>query len=254
MISHMTDKQKIQWKRVGIEATAIIASILIAFSIEAWWSEQQEKDAERALLSSLREEFQVLQQDVDWRRKYNEGIRETGRQLLRASMALSDELDDQSIDRHLAGLWYNQELAPYALPELTSAISSGDIALISNRQIRRVVASWPERLDRVRNTMQRDLDFFADRLMPFLSANVSLTQILAVEEHVPGHPNEVYEDEFSITVENPVSHRHLLSSPTFRNILIERDVLITDILYLGLDGLDAELESTIGLVSTELAD
>jgi hypothetical protein len=32
---YMTDINKIQWKRIGIEVTAIVASILLAFSIDA---------------------------------------------------------------------------------------------------------------------------------------------------------------------------------------------------------------------------
>jgi hypothetical protein len=249
----MNTVREMPWPRIITESLAIVVSILLAFWIEAWWSKQQDRDAERALLSSIRDEFQVLQQQVPWRRKYNEGIRESIRQLLRASLVPGAELDDQLIDRHLAALWYNQELAPFALPELNSAVSSGDLSLISSRQIRRDVASWPERLDRVRNTMQRDLDFYSERQMPFLSANVSLPQILAVEDHIPGHPNEIYEDEFSIRIENPVSHKHLLSIQEFQNILIEREVLITDILYLGLwDGLDQQLNATLELISARI--
>ncbi len=103
--------------------------------------------------------------------------------------------------------------------------------------------------------MQNDLDFFSDRQMPFLSTHISLPQILAVEDHIPGHPNEIYEDEVSIQIDNPVSHKHLLSIPEFQNILIEREVLITDILYLGIrEGFVIELENTLTLISAELEE
>ena len=36
MALHITETPEIEWKRVGIEATAIIVSILLAFSIQAW--------------------------------------------------------------------------------------------------------------------------------------------------------------------------------------------------------------------------
>ena len=57
MNSHMTNTQKIQWKRIGIEATAIVASILVAFSIDAWWDDTQEKRRVRTTLEGLQTGF-----------------------------------------------------------------------------------------------------------------------------------------------------------------------------------------------------
>jgi hypothetical protein len=53
----MTDTHKIQWKRVGIEATAVVASILIAFSIDAWWDDLQEQRRAHGTLQSLEAGF-----------------------------------------------------------------------------------------------------------------------------------------------------------------------------------------------------
>ena len=33
---------KIPWKRISVEAAAIVASILLAFAIDAWWAELAE--------------------------------------------------------------------------------------------------------------------------------------------------------------------------------------------------------------------
>ncbi len=37
----MTEPQHIPWKRIGVEAVAIVASILVAFALDAWWAEKQ---------------------------------------------------------------------------------------------------------------------------------------------------------------------------------------------------------------------
>jgi hypothetical protein len=37
----MTDSHNIRWKRLAIEAPAIVISILLAFAIDAWWEERQ---------------------------------------------------------------------------------------------------------------------------------------------------------------------------------------------------------------------
>ncbi len=39
----MIRNEKIPWKRISVEAAAIVASILLAFSIDAWWDERQER-------------------------------------------------------------------------------------------------------------------------------------------------------------------------------------------------------------------
>ena len=39
----MTTAHAIQWKRLFVEAIAIVASILLAFSIDAWWEERSDR-------------------------------------------------------------------------------------------------------------------------------------------------------------------------------------------------------------------
>jgi hypothetical protein len=41
---------QIPWTRIAVESIAIVASILVAFAIDAWWEERQERriDAETA--------------------------------------------------------------------------------------------------------------------------------------------------------------------------------------------------------------
>ncbi len=53
----MTESQKIPWSRVAVEATAIVASILFAFAIDAWWADRKVDQWQSAQLRALREEF-----------------------------------------------------------------------------------------------------------------------------------------------------------------------------------------------------
>lgn len=55
----MTESQKIPWNRLAVEAAAIVASILLAFAIDAWWDERQERAEEREVLESLHVEFEA---------------------------------------------------------------------------------------------------------------------------------------------------------------------------------------------------
>ena len=42
----MSSDSQIPWKRITAEGVVIVVSILFAFSIDAWWEERQEQDAE----------------------------------------------------------------------------------------------------------------------------------------------------------------------------------------------------------------
>ena len=53
----MTDAQKIPWKRLSVEAAAIVASILLAFAIDAWWNELQSDRAVEEVLKAVRSEM-----------------------------------------------------------------------------------------------------------------------------------------------------------------------------------------------------
>ena len=50
--------QKIEWKRLGIEAIAIAGSILLAFAIDAWWDERKESNFEEETLQALEDEYE----------------------------------------------------------------------------------------------------------------------------------------------------------------------------------------------------
>ena len=54
----MTETQTIPWKRISVEAMAIIASILLAFAIDAWWEDRNEVRLERRLLTAMLVEFE----------------------------------------------------------------------------------------------------------------------------------------------------------------------------------------------------
>ena len=53
----MNETQKIPWKRLAVEAVAIVASILLAFSIDAWWDDLQQGKQTRTVLTDLEAVF-----------------------------------------------------------------------------------------------------------------------------------------------------------------------------------------------------
>jgi hypothetical protein len=49
----MAESQIIPWKRLSVEAAAIVASILLAFAIDAWWDDYQQRKHLQTVLIDL---------------------------------------------------------------------------------------------------------------------------------------------------------------------------------------------------------
>lgn len=60
----MTQMRDIPWPRILVEGTAIVASILLAFGIDAWWDERRERGDEREVLLALKVEFEVNKREA----------------------------------------------------------------------------------------------------------------------------------------------------------------------------------------------
>jgi hypothetical protein len=53
----MTESQNIPWKRIAVEGAAIVASILLAFAIDAWWDDRQ-------LVQETAEDLAIVQYEL----------------------------------------------------------------------------------------------------------------------------------------------------------------------------------------------
>ena len=62
--SVMTASQTLPWKRLLAEAVAIVLSILLAFSIDAWWDNRSDRHAEQLLLQRLKADFTDIQSAI----------------------------------------------------------------------------------------------------------------------------------------------------------------------------------------------
>ena len=171
----MNRNQPIPWKRIFVEATAIVASILVAFAIDAWWQDRKERAIEVQYLHALREDFvrsielldeieAVHQQQV----AYLESLI-----LATAETPYSEELRRWIDD----GLWNIGTYQPQ-LSALQDLESSGQTQIINNPEIRRSLASVRQRVDTL-ETGQRDLVVSQQTLIdPFLVDRLNLSKLM----------------------------------------------------------------------------
>ena len=229
----MNKSQEIPWNRVFIEATAIVASILVAFTIDAWWQERTDRIVEvsylQALQDDLRRSLEFLNEDeaVQQRQvEYLKSLLSTN-----SDTRYSDELrrwiDDGLFD---VGTYQPQ------ISALRDLESSGQTKIIRNPDIRRALASARQRIDSLEST-QRDFQQSQQSLIdPFLVDNLNLSHLML--DRSANH-----ETDLSVLGSSDFQSR-VAFKISLRGIVSESQSAVRESFEQALELIETELEST----------
>lgn len=233
-----------RWSGILVESVAIVASILLAFWIDAWWADSQQRDREAIVLATLLDDLRAMRRQVDSQRTYNEAILAATTELLQAGTRATPGLETGDVDRLLRDIvWYNpSNLWESATMDLL--VSAGDLAELSDPELVGMLSKLHYRLERAQGRYRLDEAFYRDKLIPFLGSNARLPQILAGIEHAPGMPKWTYEFP-DIDFAELRDHTSLLSNNEFQGLLAVKIDLQHDILKYTLEDLDDELQEVI---------
>jgi len=160
----MSNAQTIPWTRISVEAGAIVASILLAFAIDAWWDGVQERAEEREILSSLCAEFEVNQKVLARTAGIHRRILGAMQEIVSAS-----EMDISVHDESLDSLFSQAGGTPHynpAMGALAATISSGRIDLVRNIELRNRLAGWNAVVSDLILDEQTRRDFVVHELRP----------------------------------------------------------------------------------------
>jgi hypothetical protein len=135
----MTANEKIPWKRLSVEAVAIVGSILLAFAIDAWWDDKSQRAAEFEYLVNLHEDFLGTQEMLADQIKYIEDRFRYVDRILEVIGNHNMEVPPEDFSL-LLGQAYDARTV--ALPAATyqDMINSGNLRLIRNQSLRSNIA------------------------------------------------------------------------------------------------------------------
>lgn len=163
----MPDSHGISLKRIAIEIVTIVASILLAFSIDAWWDERQERTEETEILIGLRSEFSQYRDDLTEGIEYHTNARHMIAELLAATRRGSWDSETLAIDRAIVSLT-DAKTHDFGGGVLDAVISAGRLEIISDYDLRVKLASWSEVLAEFRDDEIRN-QFIAENVaMPYM--------------------------------------------------------------------------------------
>jgi hypothetical protein len=225
----MSETQKIPWKRIAVEATAIVASILLAFAIDAGWQEYIEDQREREVLNALLDDFETTKANIkDWR-NFHLAVQQSNTKLLKAVTSSEITLTNDQIGRLLSALsWWDSE-SHFSTGALNSLVYGGELSLIEDDALRQLLADWPSRIQNFESQQQQDYDFFLNVWTPFLRANSYLPLQSTTDTPVPGRPEEPTL-LIDLQLEGTWSYAEMVASKEFHNILAQKLWIQFDIL------------------------
>jgi len=200
----MVNNQTTPWRRIVAEGAAIVVSILLAFSINAWWEVRAERSLEREYLASLKTEVETAfsEFDADLQSRH------------RLQSMLVRYLTDTEIDKAFMFELLQRATIVNNLSPPTSVmddlVSSGRLQLIRSADVRAGIMLHRQMMEKNELNDQGHRTFVNTRLIPFLSDRVPLTGILRA---APKEGSRVLSDaEFEA----------LNTDERFENMMIER--------------------------------
>ncbi len=222
-----------EWKRglhwFGAEILVVVAGVLIALAINAWWSERQEAREERRLLVALMGEFKANQGRMAEIVAFHKALKATTLTLLAHSAAPSG-LSPESADQLLAdGSWWSS----YTTLESTvldAAVQDGQLRLIRNDALRRRLAAWRSDVSAAAAQSEQELMHYQSVWLPLLRSEAELGQISNRATVIPGTTTP-YQGEKIPLAPLSVDHRPLLAHRNARNALVQKLWIENDVLY-----------------------
>ena len=230
----MKESSNIPWKRIGVEAAAIVCSILLAFAIDAWGSARQSSIEEQELLSQLRVEFLTNSALLEDRRSRHLQVLAALRNLLAATgpAVENESISVTEIKRDLyvtLGWWtYDPQSGV-----LDSIIQSGKIGIIKSGKLRTSLASWPALF----RDLAEDEAFIASYSLEFVFPLYQQETVL----RDLGPLSETGSSQFSWDVSA------ILASRQFENVVQQKFVLTQEVLGYY-DGLKTHIDETLTLI------
>jgi hypothetical protein len=234
----MTANEKIPWKRLTVEAAAIVGSILLAFAIDAWWSARQLDNEEQQTLRQLQAEFQTNAALLAERRGRHEDILNACETILSLTGPESEDLLTDTANARSAieriTIWWTYDPQMGVLAGLTQ---SGGLRIISSDPLRNALASWPSEVQDLVEDEIYAQEFTAGLLEPYLNENLAMRNVVL-------HPS-VNKGKFS---DNLVG---LLAERKFENLVHNKLGLTIQVLR-EYDGLAALVDEILTLIVAEI--
>ncbi|MCZ6808487.1 MAG: hypothetical protein O7D92_01860 [Proteobacteria bacterium] len=238
----MTATQNIPWARLAVEATAIVASILLAFAIDAWWSDREIDQWQTAQLRALHDEFSANLKSLDIIVQTHDSTARSLESLIAQIRDTNDTMQVTVSDAALVALiaWRTSDISTGTLDSL---LSSGKLAEIDSSDIRKSLAAWPSEVGDAQEDEILARDFVQSVVVQILLGQGILEPAFR-SRPLPGDLDEEVEADSSTTFLVSPELIELATIRTIHSQMASRSISHLRVrIQQILDLIDAELET-----------
>lgn len=163
---------------MSLEAVVIVGSILVAFGIDAGWSERQERASERAAIAQLSTDFAVNAARLDTLRATHEAALAASYEIL-ALAGMGGDAEGTRLTGELVRNSFRVWTYDPVLGGINSLIQSGTLGILRNEALRVAIAGWPDLVQDFKEEEDRERETVFDRLAPYLEEQGFMFDVLA---------------------------------------------------------------------------
>lgn len=171
----MNKTQKVQWPRIVAEATAIVASILLAFWIQAWWDDRIEQKEFLSYLQALEQEFidarELFERNIE---AYSHIENATDEVLLILADTSNEALPD-SFEKSVGQMYTILYVVP-AMGAYNDIVYSGNLRLIQVAALRSQLNQYIHETSVIKIGNQKIWDTYYDIHLSFLSKHFVISE------------------------------------------------------------------------------
>lgn len=169
--------RQIPWARILIEGAAIVASILLAFWIDAWWGGRQERQEERQYLIALKSDFEQTRRNLE---RSIESHRQASKQVLELLEIVKgprDSLSNSELVSYMSAV-FTMDYPTVVTGTYRDMVNSGDLRLIQSDELRLKLADFEGVWDAYReNVVEEVWDQWNLIQVPYLMPHIEVVSL-----------------------------------------------------------------------------
>ncbi|MGD8496325.1 MAG: hypothetical protein PVF05_09065 [Gemmatimonadales bacterium] len=225
------------------ELVVVVAGILIAFTLDAWWDGRTEAEWRQSELQSLRQEFTESRVQLEQWIRIHEMIADRTGIVIETLESAPAGAAVPVPDSVLAGVLVMPTYDP-TLGTLEALLASGDLSRLREPRLISLLARWPGLVADVREDEESVVRHVQTQLIPLLGARVDLARVQDLRRAVVGRVVRETSDSMPGTIQ-PLIHERAVVSSLGVNLDYHRQATG------GLRELGTQIDSVLALLGAE---
>src|SRR5262245_56681388 len=191
------------------EFLVVVSGILVALAVQSWWSDRADRLQEQALLQRLRAEF------VSNRKQYDEIVQEHNEIIEHVKRVLEwtgpkpPAVDVETFEANVSTLLNDLPAFRPATSELDAMLSTGQLALLRNAELRAKLSEWPVALEALRRTEDNLTQMVVGEFYPYLLERTPLLNWDLRDGFFVGPPNSRFERNYDALLRDVSFENHV---------------------------------------------